>query len=121
MPTSHTAQAVTGRVMLTATQLTFQNGSSLTLVSGGQMLFRPELKKKKVMAYLYRVATPDDPVLENGNKLCKGKTVAYVVMWKHEKAAGEIDPRALAFFSGPKFDPGSPDDCGRYTYDSGKP
>ena len=31
MPTSHTAQAVTGRVMLTATVLTFQNGSSLTL------------------------------------------------------------------------------------------
>ena len=71
-PISHAAQAVTGRVTFMATRLTFQNGSSLTLVSGGQMLFRSEPKKKKVMADLYRVVTPDDPVLENGNKLCKG-------------------------------------------------
>ena len=120
-PTSRTAQAVTGRVSFTATQLTFQNGSSLTLVSGGQMLFRPEPKKKRAMADLYRVTPPDDPVLENGNKLCKGKPVAYVIIWKSEKSAKETDPRTLAFFSGPKFDPGSPDDCGRCTYDSGKP
>jgi hypothetical protein len=120
-PTSRAAQAVTGRATFTATQLTFQNGLSLTLVSGGQMLFRSEPKKKKVMADLYRVTSPDDPVLENGTKLCKGKPVAYVIMWKSEKSAKEIDPRALAFFSGPRFDLGSPDDCGRYIYDSGKP
>ena len=111
-PTSRATQAVTGRVTFTATRLTFQNGASLTLVSGGQMLFRPEPKKKKVMADLYRVMPPDDPALENGNKLCKGKPIAYVVVWKPEKAAKEIDPRTLAFFSGPKFDPGSPDDVG---------
>jgi hypothetical protein len=120
-PTSHTAKIVTGHVTLTATLLRFQNGASLTLVSGGQMLFRSESKQKKVMADLYRVAPPDDPVLEDGNKLCKGKPVTYVIMWKPEKAARELDPRTLAFFSGPKFDPGSADDCGRYTYDAGKP
>jgi hypothetical protein len=120
-PINHTAQAVTGRVTFTANQMTFQNGASLTLVSGRQMLFRPEPKKKKVMADLYRITPPDDPVLENANKLCKGKPVAYVIMWRPEKAAKEIDPHTLAFFSGPKFDPGSPDDCGRYTYDTGKP
>ena len=37
------------------------------------MLFRPEPKEKRVMADLYRVTPPDDPVLENGSKLCKGK------------------------------------------------
>ena len=120
-PINHTAQVVTGRVTFTATRLTFQNGASLTLVPGGQMLFRPEPKKKKLRADLYRITPPDDPVLENGSKLCKGKPVAYVIMWKPEKVAKEIDPRTLAFFSGPRFDPGSPDDCGRYTYDSGKP
>ena len=120
-PTSRATQAMTGHVTFTATRLTFQNGASLTLVSGGQMLFRPEPKKKKLMADLYRVTPPDDPVLENGSKLCRGKPVAYVIMWKPEKVAKEIDPRTLAFFSGPRFDPGSPDDCGRYTYDSGKP
>ena len=37
------------------------------------MLFRPQSKKRKVMADLYKVTPPDDPALENGNKLCKGK------------------------------------------------
>ena len=83
------------------------------------MLFRPEAKKKKVMADLYRVTSPDDPVLEYGNKLCKGKPVAYLILWESEKIGKETDPRTLAFFSGPKFTAGSPDDCGRYAYDAG--
>ena len=86
-PISRTAQTVTGRVTFAPSEITFQNGKSLTLARGGQMLFRPEPKKKKVMADLYRVTPPDDPVLENGSKLCKGKPVAYVIMWKPEKAA----------------------------------
>ena len=49
------------------------------------MLFRPEPKKKKVMADLYRVTPPDQPVFENGNTLCKGKPVAYLIVWKSEK------------------------------------
>ena len=83
------------------------------------MLFRPEAKKKKVMVDLYRVTSPDDPVLENGNKLCKGKPVAYLIVWKSEKVGNEADPRTLAPFSGPKISAGSPDDCGRYVYDAG--
>ena len=83
------------------------------------MLFRPEAKKKKVMADLYRVTSPDDPVLENGNKLCKGKPIAYLIVWKSEKVGNETDPRTLAPFSGQKLSAGSPDDCGRYTYDAG--
>ncbi len=83
------------------------------------MLFRPEAKKKKVVADLYRVTSPDDPVLENGNKLCKGKTIAHLVVWKSEPVGKEADPRTLAPFSGPKLSAGSPDDCGRYSYDAG--
>ena len=83
------------------------------------MLFRPEAKKKKAMAYLYRVAPPDDPLLENGNRLCKGKAIAYLIVWKSEPVGKEVDPRTVAPFSGQKFSAGSPDDCGRYTYDAG--
>jgi hypothetical protein len=79
------------------------------------MLFRPEPKQKKVLADLYKVASPDDPVLENGNKLCKG---TYLIVWKSERVGNEADPRTLAPFSGPKLNAGSPDDCGRYTYDA---
>jgi hypothetical protein len=78
-PLGRMAQTITGRVTFTPTEITFQNGKLLPLARGGQMLFRPEPKKKKVMVDLYRVTSPDDPVLENGNRLCKGKSVAYRV------------------------------------------
>ena len=116
-PISHTAQAITGRVTFTPTEITFQNGKSLSLARGGQMLFRPEAKQKKVMADLYRVTLPDDA--QNGTTLCKGKPIAYLIVWKSEKAGKEADPRTLAAFSGPKLNVGSPDNCGRYTYDAG--
>jgi hypothetical protein len=120
-PVSRMAQTITGRVTFTPSEMSFQGGKSLTLTPGGQMLFRPEPKQKKVMADLYRVTPPDDPTLENGNKLCKGKPVAFLLVWKSEKIGNEADPRTLAPFSGQKFTPGSPDDCGRYTYNAGKP
>jgi hypothetical protein len=118
-PVNSVAHSVTGRVTFLPTEIAFQNGKSLSLARGGQMLLRPEPKKKKVMADLYRVTPPDDPVLENGNKLCKGKPVAYVIVWKSEKTGKEVDPRTLAPFSGQKLSAGSPDDCGRYVYDAG--
>jgi hypothetical protein len=117
-PTGRTA-AITGRVTFTPSAITFQNGKSLSLTPGGQMLFRPLAKKKKVPADLYRVTQPDDPVLENSNGLCRGKPVAYLIVWKSEAINKEIDPRTMAPFSGSKLNAGSPDDCGRYTFDAG--
>jgi hypothetical protein len=84
-PISRTAQTITGRVRFAPNEITFQNGKSLPLATGGQMLFRPEPKKEKILAELYRVTSPDDPALENGSKLCKGKPVAYLLVWKSEK------------------------------------
>src|SRR5580700_1347967 len=102
-PIGRVTQTITGRVTFTPSEITFQNGKSLPLTRGGQMLFRPEGKQKKVMADLYKVASPDDPALENGNKLCGGKSVAYLIVWKSEKVGNEVDPRTLAPFSGQKL------------------
>ena len=113
-PVSRNAQAVTGRVTLTPSEITFQNGKSLPLAPGGQMLFRPEPKQKKIMADQYRVTAPDDAIA-----LCKGKPAAYLLVWKSEKTGKEADPRTIAPFSGPKLNAGSGDDCGRYLYDAG--
>jgi len=121
VPVGHLAQTITGRVIFSPTEITFQNGKSLLLTQGAQMLFRPEVKGKKVTADLFRVTQPDDPALEGGNKLCRGKPVAYLIVWKSEKTATTAAPRNLAPFSGTKFSAGSPDDCGRYTYDAGRP
>lgn len=119
-PISHTAQTITGRVTFAPPEIKFQNGNSLSLAPGSQMLFRPEPKKKRVTADLFKVVSPDNPLLENGNTLCKGKPVAYVLVWKSERTGNEADPRTLAPFSGPTFMAGSPDDCGRYIYDAGR-
>jgi hypothetical protein len=118
-PIGRAAQTITGHITFTPSEITFQNGKSLSLTRGGQMLFRPEARKTKVMADLYRVTPTDDPILENGNKLCKGKPIVYLLIWKSEKASNQSDPRTLAPFSGKNFSTGSPDDCGRYDYDAG--
>src|ERR1700753_2804986 len=117
-PASRTAQTTTVLMTITQTEITFQNGTSLPLARGRQMLFRPEAKAKKVMADLFRLTSPDDLVLENGTKLCQGKPVVYLIVWKSEKNAKEADPRTLAPFSGQNLKAGSPDDCGRYAYDA---
>lgn len=109
-PVSHNALSVTGRVTFTPSNIIFQNGKSLPLASGGQMLFRPEPKKKKVMGDMYRVTAPDDAI-----PLCKGKSAAYLIVWK--SGGKETEERTLAPFSGPKLNGGSSDDCGRYVYD----
>ena len=57
-----------------------------------KMLFRPENKKKKVLADLFQVTSPDDPVLENGSKLCKGRVVLYLIVGKPEKTWNEPIP-----------------------------
>jgi len=118
-PASRPAQAVTGKVTFSPTEITFQNGKSLPLASNGQMLFRPEAKAKKILADLYKVTSPDSPVLENGSSLCKGKPVSYMLVWKSESVGKPAGVRILAPFSGQKFTPGSPDDCGRFIYEAG--
>jgi hypothetical protein len=114
-PTSRTAQAVTGKVTLTPDMLTLESGKNLSISHTGQMLFRTETRKK-VLAELYRVTSEENPA-EGSNRLCPGKTARYILIWKSEKVGKEIDPRTMAVFSGPKLDPGSTDDCGRYVYD----
>jgi hypothetical protein len=72
IPISRTAQTVTGRVTFTPGKITFQNGKSLMLARGDQMLFRPKTKKKKMMADLYKVTSPGDPVLKKVISYARG-------------------------------------------------
>ena len=41
-PVGRMAQTITGRVVFSPSEIAFQNGKSLPLARGGQMLFRPE-------------------------------------------------------------------------------
>ena len=73
-PVGHLAQTITGRVTFSPTEITFQNGKSLSLTQGAQMLFRPEAKAKKVTADLFRVTQPDDPVTGEWKQIVSGQT-----------------------------------------------
>jgi hypothetical protein len=120
-PISATARTITGRITFTLNEIIFQNGKSLSFSRAGQMLFRPEAKSKKITIDLYRVIPPADPVLENGSRLCTGRSVAYLLVWKSDILGNQADPRTLAPFSGQRLSAGSPDDCGRYIYNAGRP
>ncbi len=111
IPISQNAKVATGRITLSSNEIRFQNGKSLSLAPGGQMLFRSDAKQKRVMATLYRITSPPDPTVQ----LCKDKPIAYLVVWRSETVGHEAD-RGLAAFSGPDLNPGSRDDCGHYLY-----
>ena len=84
------------------------------------MLFRPQSKERKVVADLYLLTPPDDPAIENGNKLCMGKPIVHLIVWKSERVGKETGPRTLAPFSGRKLSADLPDDCGHYGCDAGR-
>ena len=121
---SNTAMAITGNVRLSPDRITFQNGQPLPLVSAGTL---PQFggPTGPVSATLYSVTKPDDPVVLHGNRLCgdKGRHPAtFIAVWKPALVGSDIDPRAMAIFSGnarPTVADG-PDFCGTYFYEAGR-
>lgn len=112
-PAGSTAEALTGTVKFSPSRITFQNGKSLALSQAGTTRFTNDMNKT-VSANVYKVVVPEDPALVSGNKLCGGKKVAYLLVWRTRDGSDEfIEMNA---FSGSAFKSGSPDDCGRYAY-----
>jgi hypothetical protein len=120
--TGETAISVTGNVTFAPDKIQFQNGQSLPLkVIGAVSDFKAA--GESVAATVYRVTTPADPALKNGNRLCgagsKSTPVTYLAVWNPEALPGDKAPRALAAFSGkdaPRSTAGT-DTCGIYNYD----
>src|ERR1035438_4897412 len=99
--TSTTAISVTGDVTFAPGKIQFQNGQSLPLAIVGHV---PDFKGmgEKVDATVYRVTTPADPGLKNGNHLCGSGSptvpVTYIAVWKPEALPGDKSPRSMAAF-----------------------
>ena len=105
-----TAQAITACVTFSPSEITFQNGKSLPLTHGGQILFRAETKK--AMADLYTVISPDDPAV---GKREQGVLGSQSPIWSCVNPTRSERGRSAAPrhpFSGPKLTAGSPDDGG---------
>jgi hypothetical protein len=75
---SKTAQSITGDVTFTRARITFGDGRWLPLAPAGLIPGHVApgtlARGSKLTAQRYRVTSPADPVLLNGNRLCGGRT-----------------------------------------------
>ena len=122
--TSTTAISITGNITFSPGRIVFQNGRALPLAAVGRAAaFRDA--DATLAATVYRVTTPADPLLLNGNRLCGGAAhalpVTYLAIWIPQPLPGEKAPRTMAAFSGhspPRSSDGA-GACGTYSYDAG--
>jgi hypothetical protein len=107
---SNTAMSVTGDVWLDDFSITFENDESLEFSDLVADHFRVD--GKRVPASVYRVKTPADPELQNGNTLCGAGDVSYVASW----GVGD-GMTAIAVFTGNRPPKSDQDMCALYTYE----
>lgn len=106
---SNTAISITGDVTMDDFSIVFENGAELafsdlvadSFVADGQ----------RVPASVYRVETPADPELLNGNQLCGAGDVTYLASW----LAGD-DLTAIAVFTGDEPPQSDAEMCASYFY-----
>jgi hypothetical protein len=122
--TSTTAMSITGNVTFTPEKIVFQNGRSLPLSFLGHVAGFKAMGETADAA-IYRVTSPADPTLRNGNHLCGGAghavPVTFVAVWVPTALPGDATPRSMAAFSGkdaPRSAEGD-DVCGTFNYDLG--
>ena len=106
---SRTAESITGDIQFDDFSITFANGETLEFsdLVGDAFVVDGET----VPASLYRVATPADPELENGNALCGSGDVTYIGSW----GAGD-GLVAVAVFTGDAPPESSDEMCASYIY-----
>lgn len=105
---SSSAQSVTGDIQFDDFSITFANGETLEfsdLIADNFIV-----DGETVPASVYRVRTPGDPVLENGNQLCGSGDVSYLASW------GPGDLTTVAVFTGDEPPAGSDEMCASYVY-----
>jgi hypothetical protein len=120
--TSNTAMSITGNVTFAPDKIVFQNGRSLQLsLVGHETAFKAD--GETADAAIYRVTSPADPTLRNGNHLCGGPghavPVTFIAVWVPAALPGDTAPRSIAVFSGrdaPRS-AGGDDLCGTFNYD----
>ena len=106
---SNTAMSITGDIQMDDFSITFANGEMLEF--SDLVADRFVVDGEGVPASVYRVATPGDPELENGNRLCGSGDVTYIANW----AAGD-GLSIVAVFTGDDAPETSDEMCASYTY-----
>jgi hypothetical protein len=112
---SKTAEAITGDVTFTSQRITFSNDKSLPLAPAGTIPGY-ETFGGKVTAQTYRVTTPANPVLLNGNRLCSGPAT-FVVISKLPPSP----PLTPALISMDVFSGQGSQSCAGYNFEAERP
>jgi hypothetical protein len=106
---SNTAMSITGDIELDDFEILFEGGEKLEFSDLVASSFIVD--GEHVSASVYEVASPDDPVLMNGNRLCGMGDVTYVANW------GSGDGlTTVAVFTGDVAPESSDEMCASYTY-----
>jgi len=87
---STTAQAITGNITLTDSQLTFANQARLEL-----MLIERNVDTGQT---LYRVTSNTNPELLNGNRICGAKPIDYVLVQVRGDVSSQLDLQLMAYY-----------------------
>lgn len=117
---SNTAMSITGDVQFAPDRITFANGQSLPLVLAGTAPRFLVSSKRPVSATIYRVTTPANPKLLNGNQLCGNGPTTFIALWNPAALSGASSPnREIDVFTGNQLPSGQSDAnfCASYTYD----
>jgi len=115
LASSHTATAITGDVRFSSSKIAFENGKDLPLTPFEKASSFNDDIEGEVMADIYKVVAPADPILLNGNRLCGGikpRPVTFIAVWKPK--SGGVWMASSSSATKPK---GMDDICGTYGYE----
>ena len=115
--TSKTADSITGDVVYLPNSLTFANGTSLamTAVTNGPAPWAIFSSGSGGDGEFYKLESPADPELLNGNKLCgmPDQPVTYVMIAPNPKG----DEMVLGVFTGKDAPTATSEPCATYSYE----
>lgn len=108
---SNTAMSITGDIAFDDYGIVFANGEKLVL--SDLVAYEIKVGEETRDASVYKVETPADPVLLNGNKLCGNGDVTYVASW----AEGDDGMTIVAVFTTPEVPLSDAEMCASYSYE----
>ncbi len=107
---SKTAESITGDISMDDYEIAFANGERLAL--SDLVSYEIKVGGETRDASVYRVETPADPVLLNGNRLCGSGDVTFVANW-----AGSDDGTVVAVFATPDVPQSDAEMCASYVFE----
>ena len=119
---SRTADSITGDLSISADQIKFANGQIIKIERVSTIsAYANTISNARRMAYVFKVWPPSDPPLLNGNRICNGAIIRFVVMFKEPPSRyNHNTSHIMEYFSGsaPPASASSGGFCGSFSYET---